>query len=80
MRVTGAVPRDETLTLRIARDLRLDNWQPGGFLLKDVKSERGPLEMTLSGGGLDAGESSRPSAALQPQAPSIGCARWCGGS
>jgi hypothetical protein len=78
IRLLQAVPRGETLTLRLHPEVTLDDWQPNEFHLTDsTVNANGGRVLTLSGGGIvqDVGDktphdlasavtSGRPSARL----------------
>jgi hypothetical protein len=65
MRVVGAAPRGETLTLRLHRDLSLEDWRPGAFRLKSGRTDSDGLqELTLIGGGVE-GDHPRPGAQIR---------------
>jgi hypothetical protein len=55
MRLLGAVPRGETLTLHFHPELRVEDWDPGGFRLTAATpdADRGQ-RLTLEGGGVEA--------------------------
>jgi hypothetical protein len=73
VRLSGAVPRGETLEVWLHPDLRFEDWQPGGFRLlsagaadpdrRDSDGEPRWQRLTLSGGGLEA--HMRPAARLR---------------
>jgi hypothetical protein len=59
LRLVQAVPRGETLVLRLHPDVRMDDWQPNGFRVTEATSEAtGWHVLTLTGGGIapDEGE------------------------
>jgi hypothetical protein len=77
MRLMQAVPRGETLTLRLHSDVSLEDWQPNGFhLIDSTVLTNGDRVLNLSGGGIvpderdktprnpDTATVSRPSARL----------------
>jgi hypothetical protein len=75
LRVTGAVPRGEALTLRFHPALRLEDWKPGAFrLVKATTEADGTQVWTLQGGALGGDrpapgpDQDRPSARLRTQA------------
>jgi hypothetical protein len=50
--LVGAVPRGETLVLRVPASLRLEEWQPGGFHLSRATTDpSGRQVLTLTGSG-----------------------------
>jgi hypothetical protein len=68
MRLRGAVPRGETLTLLVNPEVTLDAWQPGGFRLNGSRSTAEGLELRLVGGLLDEAESAKPRPMARPSA------------
>ncbi|MCS6849756.1 MAG: hypothetical protein NZ700_01135 [Gemmataceae bacterium] len=73
LRLAQALPRGETLVLRVHPDLHLDDWQPGGFRLEGITSGEAPGRdrretwqvLTLTA-GLEAGPSpARPGARIR---------------
>lgn len=65
MSLADAVPRGETLVLRVHPDVGLRDWQPGGFrLTKAATEEDGTQVLTLVGGAV-AGEALRPGARVR---------------
>jgi hypothetical protein len=65
LRLAQAVPRGETIELRLHPDVYLEQWQPGGFRLTQARAEAdGGQVLTLTGGGLTGGGQLRPSARL----------------
>jgi hypothetical protein len=70
LRLVSAVPRGETLVLRVHPDVRLQDWRPGDFLLTRVATETdGTQVLTLVGGGLQSSTApasfpARPSATI----------------
>ena len=73
LRVLEAVPRGETLVLRLHPDLGLEGWHPGSFRLTETTSENDPDDpvawqrLTLVGGGItpEGKQPARPGARLQ---------------
>ncbi len=68
MRLRGAVPRGESLTLLVYPEVTLDAWQPGGFRLSGSRSTAEGLELRLVGGLLDEPESAKPRPNARPSA------------
>jgi hypothetical protein len=70
MRLLGAVPRGETVTLRVHRDVQLEGWRPGDFALVSSKAEAGGSQvLTLAGGGVESdGGLRRPGGRVLTQA------------
>jgi hypothetical protein len=65
VRLLDAVPREETLTVRVAADLQLDDWQPGGYRLSK-SFEQDEWQVIQLSAGLEAGDRpTRPSARVQ---------------
>lgn len=71
LRIVGAVPRGETLTLRFSPNVRPESWQPGGYRLTATKTELdGSAVLTLVGGGVESEAGlRRPSAVLRVRGP-----------
>jgi hypothetical protein len=72
LRPVGAIPRGETLLLRVAPEVRLDEWQPGGFDLAKAETEGdGGQVLTLQEGLRDpataARQQPRPGAVVRLQ-------------
>ncbi|HEY1377023.1 MAG TPA: hypothetical protein VGF55_09520, partial [Gemmataceae bacterium] len=67
--VAGAVPRGESLTVRVHPDLRPDDWRAGSFRLVEsaVAPDRWQV-LTLQAGLIRAG-AGRPTATLRPAGP-----------
>lgn len=80
VRLAGALPRGETLVVRVAPDVVLEDWQPGSFRLTKSKTEAdGGLVLTLLGNGLTSGtDPRRPSAHVQLPRAEVRCrqAAW----
>ncbi len=68
MRLRGAIPRGESLTLLVYPEVTLDAWQPGGFRLSGSRSTAEGLELRLVGGLLDEPESAKPRLSARPSA------------
>jgi hypothetical protein len=68
MRLRGAVPRGESLTLLVYPEVTLDAWQPGGFRLSGSRSTAEGLELRLVGGLLDDPETAKPRPTARPSA------------
>jgi hypothetical protein len=69
LRLFNAVPRGETLVLRVHPDVRLQDWRPGDFILTRATTDTdGTQVLTLASGGLDSSANiapARPSATIQ---------------
>jgi hypothetical protein len=66
LHLLGAVPRGETLELRLHPDVCLEDWRPGQFRVTESKTESGEQVLTLNGGSLAVeGGAQRPSAHIQ---------------
>jgi hypothetical protein len=67
--VEGAVVQGETLLLRISPEVTLDNWQNGHFRLnRSALADDGTTEISLEGGGLEAGPTGRAASKNRPTA------------
>src|SRR5439155_13547368 len=67
--VVGAVPRGETLTLRVHPDLRLLDWRAGAFRLADATVTADRWHVLTLQTGLTRPAGGRPAARLQPAGP-----------
>jgi hypothetical protein len=73
LRVRSAVPRGETLELRIHPDVELQDWRPGDFrLLRTATDAEGAQLLTLTDG--EASAAARPSARVRAGQPEV--AAW----
>lgn len=69
VRLSQAVSLGETLSLRLASDLRFENWQAGDYRLTQSTAEPGGWQVfMLVGGGLESGQAlKRPSLRVSAQ-------------
>src|SRR5262249_55488835 len=68
-RLVGAVPRGETLTVRVHPDLRLEDWRPGTFRLVDSTTAADPGPVVTVPSGLTRSQAGPPPARPRPPRP-----------
>jgi hypothetical protein len=74
MKVVGAAPRGEALTLRFHPDLKVEDWQAGSFRVVGAAAEADRTQvLTLVGGGLEPDGARRPFARLLAPAAEYRC-------
>ncbi|HLJ98123.1 MAG TPA: hypothetical protein VKU02_33495 [Gemmataceae bacterium] len=70
LRLKGGVFQGETLLLQLAPDVRLEDWQPGGYKLLTAASEpTGGQTLTLQSGLSTGATMARPNAQIRIQEP-----------